>query len=406
MSTLISGQFSPSVGGVKWQLESGVAVDSWHSNGGAGRLHPARAYPMRLSVVPPAGLGRVSGIVLRGVFALYAAPRHEPIGAIGASVTVNGSGDSVVFNLVNGRHYGDATDGVHVDRFNGDGTQLVSVGQARFEDGLARIDELRLELPRLMGVSSVEFRDMGTPASFAIFDVLFEAEVGASCPFRGHGGQISLSELGSIVRLRDWGKFDLAVDQLRRGILVEGDLDEAKGSVLTFLAVVSAAILEFGGSRKLHRFQLDSARRLDELSSPEAVGEAAGELCLNLVGEYLPSGKSETSRAIDQAVRLLERRFAQDVSDEEIAGEVGLSTSHFRHLFKERTGSPFHKYVLNLRLEKARQEILATASSIREIAIGAGFVSSAHFSRVFSERFGLSPKQLREGATGSAENTG
>ncbi len=391
---------------MNWKLESGVVHDAWHSNGGAGRLHPARAFPMRLAVSAPGELGRVSAIVLRGVFALYAAARHEPIGAIGASVTVNGSGDSVVFNLVNGRHYGDAMDGVHVDRINGDGTRLITLGHAVCDEGTARLDQLRLELPRLMAVRSVEFRDMGTPACFVIFETLFEEEAGATCPFRGHGGQVSLSELGSIVRLRDWGKFDVAVDQLRRGILIEGDLDEAKGSVLTFLAVVSAAILEFGGSRKLHRFQLDSARRLDGLESVEAVGEVAAEHCLNLVGDYLPSGKSESSRAIDQAVRLLERRFAQDVSDEEVASEVGLSTSHFRHLFKERTGSPFHKYVLNLRLEKARQEILATGNSIREIASGAGFVSSAHFSRVFSDRFGLSPKQLREGSARSARNTG
>ncbi|MFM9874265.1 MAG: helix-turn-helix domain-containing protein [Fimbriimonadaceae bacterium] len=406
MSTLISGQFSPSNGGLDWKRESGETQLAWQSNGGAGRLHPARAFPMRLVVSAPAGLGRVSSVVLRGVFALYSAARHEPVGAIGASVTVNGSGESVVFNLVNGRHYGDALDGLGVDRLNGDGTHVVSVGESTCEEGVARVDELRLELPRLMGVSSVEFRDTGTPASFAIFEVLFVAEVGATCPFRGHGGQISLSELGSIVRLRDWGKFDLAVDQLRRGILVEGELDEAKGSVLTFLAVVSAAILEFGGSRKLHRFQLDSARRLDELNSVDRVGEVAGELCMNLVGEYLPSGKSETSRAIDQAVRILERRFAQEIADEEIAAEVGLSTSHFRHLFKERTGSPFHKYVLNLRLEKARQEILATGNTIREIAVGAGFVSSAHFSRVFSDRFGLSPKQLRDGSGGSSEIAG
>jgi AraC-like DNA-binding protein len=406
VSTLIPGQLEAFHGGAKFKFGNKQDLTVWQSNGGAGRLHPARAYPRRLVITPPDGLARITCVVIRGVFALYAGPRHEQSGTIGASVTVTLGSDQTVFNLVNGRHYGDALDQVHIDRINGDGTHLKSVGTAECDEGEVRVDELRLELPKASAVSSVEFREMGTPASFALFEVLFEAAVGATCPFRGHGDQISLSELGSIVRLRDWGKFDLAVEQLRSGILVAEDLDEAKGSVLTFLAVVSAAILEFGGTRKLHRFQLDSARRLDELDSLPAVCDAANELCMNLVGEYLPNGKSETCLAIDQAVRLLERRFAQDLSDEEVASEVGLSTSHFRHLFKERTGSPFHKYVLNLRLEKARQEILASSSSIREISLGVGFVSSAHFSRVFSDRFGLSPKQLREGSVGVIENTG
>lgn len=406
MKTLVPGPICHSSGELVWTSISGVKLSAWQSHGGAGRLHPYRAFPKSLEIVAPAELGRVSGIVLRGIFAELASSKSEPVGTVGASITIHGNGEPVMFQLVNGRHYGDAGDGMSVDRLNGDGTQLKTVGETMISTGVVRVDELILELPREMSVTSVEFRDLGTPASFALFEVFFSEEVGATCPFRGHAGQISLSEVGSIVRLRDWGKFDLAVDQLRRGILLEGDLDEAKGSVLTFLAIVSAAVLEFGGSRKLHRFQLDSARRLDALTTLEEVGKVACELCLFLVGEYLPATKSETSRAIDQAIRILERRFAQEVSDDEIAVEVGLSTSHFRHLFKERTGSPFHKYVLNLRLEKSRQEILSTGRTIKEISLGAGFVSSAHFSRVFSDRFGMSPKQLRDGFVESVARIG
>lgn len=332
------------------------------------------------------------------MFALYSAARHEPVGAIGATLVIKGGDQTPAFtlNLVNGRHYGDASDGMTVDRVNGDGSRIVTLEEIDCEEGRCRVDELRIELPRSIGIGSMEIRDMGTPASFAIFEVLFEAETGATCPFRGHGDQIALSELGSIVRLRDWGRFDIAVNQLRRGLMIEGDLDEAKGAVLTFLAIVSAAILDFGGERKLHRFQLDSARRLEGLNSADTIAQVAVELCEELVGEYLPVRKSETSMAIDKALRMIEGRFAQEISDEDIALQVGLSTSHFRHLFKERTGAPFHKYVLNLRLERARQEILSSSASIREIAQAAGFVSSAHFSRAFRDRFGLPPKQMRQ----------
>ena len=207
MTSQVSGQFSPSPGGLCWHRSTGGVKLGWQSNGGAGRLHPARAFPLRLVVTPPSGINRITAVVIRGVFALYAAARHEPIGAIGASLVIKGGDQSVAFtlNLVNGRHYGDACEGMGVDRVNGDGSRVVTLEEIDYEGGKCRVDELRIDLPRAMGVDSVEFRDMGTPASFAVFEVLFEAETGATCPFRGHGDQIALSELGSIVRSRDWG---------------------------------------------------------------------------------------------------------------------------------------------------------------------------------------------------------
>jgi AraC-like DNA-binding protein len=320
-------------------------------------------------------------------------------------VTIKGRAGEVLLQttLLNGRHYGDAGDGVAVDRINGDGTRVVTVGKVEINGEVHRVDEFRVECGGLAGVQQVLFVDLGTPASFVIFEAVGEFSV-AQCPFRGHGGGVSLSEVGSIVRLRDWGRFEVALAQLRSGV-VRDDLDGAKGAVLTFLAVVSAAILDLGGERKLHRFQLDAARRLDELTSVERVSDLAEELALSLVADVMPHPQNDGARAIDRAIRLIETRFAQPLTDHEVAYEVGLSTSHFRHLFKERAGVPFHRFVLNMRLEQARRDVVASDQSIREIASALGFVSSAHFSRAFHQRFGMAPKQLRD-AAGSRLNAG
>lgn len=362
----------------------------WQSRGGAGRLHPLRAFPSSMRVA----FGQevtAQALVLRGCLAQFAAPRHESIGTVGAEITAGG----FTLKLVNGRHYGDASAPGSIDRVNGDGTKVFTVGTLETQDGSCRVDELRIDLLRPVKLDSLVFRSFDTPSSFVFYEVLAKP-VEMECPFRGKGSQISLSEVGSIVRLRDWERFEVAVGQLHRGLAAEGELDDAKGSVLTFLAVVSSAILDFGGNRKLHRFQLDSARRLDELQSVDAVALEACRLCQDLVGEYLPAQRNHTTAAIDRALRIIESRFSQDVADDDVAEQVGLSTSHFRHLFKERTGVPYQKYLLNLRLERARHEIMASGVPIRQIAEECGFVSPAHFSRAFSQRFGMPPKQLRE----------
>lgn len=353
-------------------------------------MHPARALPSVLTAQfsNPVRAGK---IVLRGCLALFASARHEPFGTIGAEIHAG----RFSFKLANGRHYRDAAEPASVDRVNGDGSRLLTVGEALGPEGRFMVDELTVDLATPQMLDSFEVRIFDTPSSFVLFEAL-AVPVASECPFRGHGGRISLSEVGSIVRLRDWERFEQAVGQLHRALVAENDLDDAKGSVLTFLAVVSSAILDFGGNRKLHRFQLDSARRLDRLATVEEVAKEACLLCQNLVGEYLPVQRNHTTAAIDRALRYVESRFAMEIADDEVAEEVGLSTSHFRHLFKERTGVPFHKYLLNLRLERARQEILAGTAPIREVAEQCGFVSSAHFSRAFSHRFGMPPKQLRE----------
>ena len=61
---------------------------------------------------------------------------------------------------------------------------------------------------------------------------------------------------------------------------------------------------------------------------------------------------------MDRALTLVDRNFAKDLTDAAVAQQLGLSTSHFRFLFKQATGQPFHKYLVSLRLEKARRMLV------------------------------------------------
>lgn len=344
---------------------------------------------------------RISSLSLTGVFALFANKTHEMSGSAGAVIHLLGPGKRVVqaIPLIMGRHYGDALDGSAVDHSNGDGTRIQSIHCCSTEWGRARVDRLEIELEKPLVLTGFEFRDLGSDASFILFEGSFTPAVDeAVCPFRGRGGRIALSELGAIVRLRDWPRLELALKQLETGIIESAEVDAAKGAALTFLAVLSSALLDFGVERKLHRFQLDASRRLDALGTKQEIAAEAQELCRFLLADVMPPERSPSQAAVEKALKMIEASFARDLSDREIADRIGMSTSHFRHLFKERTGEPFHKYILNLRLERARQEILASDLSIQEISADMGFASPAHFSRAFSQRFGCSPSTVRSAA--------
>ncbi len=76
-----------------------------------------------------------------------------------------------------------------------------------------------------------------------------------------------------------------------------------------------------------------------------------------------------------------------------VAAGAKLSPSRFQHLFKERTGVPFRRYKIWVRMGAAVRAITA-GDTLTDAALAAGFSSSAHFSAAFREMFGLSPSQL------------
>lgn len=368
----------------------------WQSSGGPAG-HPFRRLPRTLEVPVPVMGGRLVRIHLVGVFALVPIEGGEPPNRIGAQIQVlDGRHIVVRQGLVCGRHYSDARDLGPLCRLNGDGTSVETVGTVQTEQGPRRVDLLTLDVDSLAGEGSLRFVAAESEASFVIFDILFEYEPTPMCPFRGRSGGVSLAELGSVVRVADRVRFGHALRQLEEGVRACDDLDEARSIALTFMAVVAAALLEMGAPREMHRFQLDAARKLDRLRTTDGIAETSRALVSEIVSPVLSRPSATGDALIDRALAIVERNFGKNLQDTQVADQLGLSTSHFRHLFKQATGQPFHRYLVSLRLEKARQTLLEQDVPVSEVARLVGFVSAAHFSRAFQKRFSIAPSALRQ----------
>jgi AraC family transcriptional regulator len=92
----------------------------------------------------------------------------------------------------------------------------------------------------------------------------------------------------------------------------------------------------------------------------------------------------------------IEASFHLDLRFEDLAAEACLSPYHFSRLFREATGLSPHRYVVDRRIQAARQELARSHLSLAEISVAFGFGSQANFTRVFRKVTGLTPGQHRE----------
>lgn len=99
--------------------------------------------------------------------------------------------------------------------------------------------------------------------------------------------------------------------------------------------------------------------------------------------------------ALQSAVQLMRNNLDETLSRQELSSYLGMSIRGMERLFQKHLRTSPARFYQELRLVRARQLLLQGNEPIADVALACGFVSAAHFSRSFSERFGCSPRELR-----------
>ncbi|MGD1899803.1 MAG: helix-turn-helix domain-containing protein [Phormidesmis sp.] len=138
--------------------------------------------------------------------------------------------------------------------------------------------------------------------------------------------------------------------------------------------------------------------------SGKLYGESLGTaLAARLAQNYAASNplvKSKVSRlAQSQLARLvdyIEANLEQDLSISDLATLTGMSPSHFSRAFKHSVGIAPYQYVLQQRVERAKQLLKQRAISISEVALACGFANQTHLTKVFRKLAGTTPKAYQQ----------
>ena len=227
----------------------------------------------------------------------------------------------------------------------------------------------------------------------------FEAGRGANGKvYTKRPGSLSLVPAGACPLMRAETEFDLVVCALDSALVcaLDSELERRPGGELRL-----QANFQDPAAQQLMTLLVADANEgyTTEKLYTEYLAQALVVRTLFLGRQAKPQTNNRRTSALPGHVlrRIIERMqsFDSDLSLQALANESGYSRVHFVRMFKAATGSSPHNYLLNLKLERARELLKNPSMSLIDIALDCGFSSHSHLSRLFHKFVGVTPSAYR-----------
>jgi AraC family transcriptional regulator len=182
----------------------------------------------------------------------------------------------------------------------------------------------------------------------------------------------------------------LETDLLKRNAIEVLDTDQFQ--LIPHLLTQDALIYQIG-------MGLKASLLSDGLNSRLYAESAATFLAVHLLQTY-STGKvlireyegGLPPQKLKFAIAYIQDNLAQEISLNTIAEYLGMSHYYFCRLFKQSMGISFHQYVIQQRVERAKQLLRQGKMKISDIAIVCGFSHQSHLNRHFKRLTGVTPK--------------
>lgn len=108
-----------------------------------------------------------------------------------------------------------------------------------------------------------------------------------------------------------------------------------------------------------------------------------------------PTRRHDHRELVENAKAYVALHFADRLTLDDVGKAVGASSFHLARLFRSLTGRTVHRHLTDIRLRAALDRLENGSSDITDIALSVGFASHSHLTKVFRERFGMTPSAFR-----------
>jgi AraC family transcriptional regulator len=99
---------------------------------------------------------------------------------------------------------------------------------------------------------------------------------------------------------------------------------------------------------------------------------------------------------LKKILEYIESHLDQDLSLDTLASLANLSKYHFIDLFKQSMTMTPHQYVIQQRIQRAKELLSDRTLAISDVGLACGFANQSHFTRLFRKHTGVPPKAYRD----------
>jgi AraC-like DNA-binding protein len=111
---------------------------------------------------------------------------------------------------------------------------------------------------------------------------------------------------------------------------------------------------------------------------------------------HKPKEQNRIINRLSSVVEFIDNHFAEDIALKDLALQCYLCPAYFIREFKKEYNVSPYRYLINRRLDEAKELLYDKKITIKEICNKVGYEDICSFSKLFKRRFGLSPESFRK----------
>jgi two-component system response regulator YesN len=175
----------------------------------------------------------------------------------------------------------------------------------------------------------------------------------------------------------------------------QGEIVILKAKVYELLLVLSRKII-FNASWDGYTIDIDSIRHaIINLQSGPEIWAYAENFITEKIQEINRLKKSRASSLIAIVSDYLEKNYAKEISLEDVATHVQISSFYLSKLFKKVLGENFIDYLTGIRIRKAKEILSNPLNNVKDACYQVGYHDPNYFARVFKKISGMTPTEYQ-----------
>lgn len=180
-------------------------------------------------------------------------------------------------------------------------------------------------------------------------------------------------------------------------LYADDELKNIRYSFTTFAALVSRYCAK-NGLEQEKSYSLNSfyVRKMDSLKNKKEMIQLFQTMALDYCQKMKDLSKNNTySKAIVLCLDYIYAHMQDRITIKTLSEHLGLSESYLSKLFHKEVGVTLSQYIMDLKLEKAKNLLQYSEFSVIDIANYLSFSSQSHFIQTFQKSVGLTPLKYR-----------